>query len=224
MVKLGIVLALCASFMTSAVSETCNETPSCSLFPNQNGGIVSLEDVTKISSSPRTYGKGNFRWNTPDSDQNIRMEIMCYNFVLKECGNYERMITRKIPDCNRAEENGISRPMVAKFYRHDLDKYFCEYDNDNKCKTGLTDLPVSKSRYPDSYDSELDLQGLPRHPIVSDLKYHFNMDMSDDKMMFAREGLECGFGGKVIVTNGKNHDKQNFVVFIVSFFLYSLLF
>ncbi|XP_060588624.1 uncharacterized protein LOC132744032 [Ruditapes philippinarum] len=120
MVKLCIVLVLCASYMTSAVSETCNETPSCSLFPNQDRGVVSVEDVTqkvqgkhwiliyvsKISPLPQTYGKCNFRWNTPDSDQNIRMELMCYNSTLKECGNYERVIRRKVFDCNRAEEYG----------------------------------------------------------------------------------------------------------------------
>jgi hypothetical protein len=40
----------------------------------------------------------------------------------------------------------------------------------------------------DSNDSELDLQGLPWHLIASDLKTHFNMDMSDDKVKFSWKG------------------------------------
>jgi hypothetical protein len=36
--------------------------------------------------------------------------------------------------------------------------------------------------------------------------------------------LECGFDGKVVVTSGTHHGKQNIVVLIVSFLLYSLLF
>ncbi|XP_060554849.1 uncharacterized protein LOC132715799 [Ruditapes philippinarum] len=242
MVKLGSVLVLCVTFVTSAVSETCNETPSCSIFPNQDRGVVTLQSLTqKVQSkhwimiyytqfsSTQTYGKCNFRWHAPNSDQNVKRELMCYNFDLKECEDYERLVKRKTSDCSRGEENGVNTTMDAKFYSQDLDHYFwydsCyEYDSDNKCTTRYLDLLVSKTRYSDSDDSELDLQGLPWHLIASDLKYHFNMDMSDDKMKFSWKGPECGFDGKLIETSGTGSVRQNILALFIAFSLYSLLF
>ncbi|XP_053387470.1 uncharacterized protein LOC128551103 [Mercenaria mercenaria] len=109
-------------------------------------------------------------------------------------------------DCSRASESNVtSKLMDAKFFSQNLDQYFwydsCyEYNDANQCTIRYLDLLVRKDRYPDSdeNDSELDLQGLPWHQIVSDLKNHFNMKISDVKMKFSWKGPECGFDGKII--------------------------
>ncbi|XP_060574325.1 uncharacterized protein LOC132732007 [Ruditapes philippinarum] len=241
MLSLGIVLVLCASFVTSAVTETCNEMPSCSLFPNQDRGIVSVQDMIQEVqskhwimiyysqfSTKQTYGKCNFRWNAPDSDQNIRKDLMCYNIDIEKCESFDQIVKRKVSDCSRVEEYENTK-LYSKFYSQDLKTYVWFYtcytsDEGNDCTAEYIDLLVSKNKFPDSSDSELDLQGLPWHLIATDLKTHFNMDMSDDKVKFSWKGPECGFDGKVIKTSGASNGRQNIVAFFVIMSLYTLLF
>ncbi|XP_045185180.2 uncharacterized protein LOC123543156 [Mercenaria mercenaria] len=130
-------------------------------------------------------------------------------------------VKRKADECNRGtEKNSMNSTMDGAFYSQDIDKYFwydtCyEYNNTNQCTTRYLDLIVRKTLYLDTDDGELDLQGLPWHLIAADLKNHFNLEFTDERLKFAWKGPECGFDGQIITSGEERRGLNITFLFII---------
>ncbi|XP_060596401.1 uncharacterized protein LOC132750434 [Ruditapes philippinarum] len=110
--------------------------------------------------------------------------------------------------------------MMGKFYSQDprqyLFYYTCYYSTDpDICDVDYLDIILRKKQHKDSATNELDLGQVPWHMIAADLKNIYNMEFTNDKVMFQAKGPVCDFNGNIVTNAAGRWRLEHFVLLIV---------